>query len=154
MLRVGFATAVLSTALNKPTKEVIWVPAAPRGSTVIDLIFTREDEETVRTLTAKVAHNLIAYKVLPSGEAFCLVSWFSEEAEENAFVVPASHHTNNDLIVSPEDPDATGRPVRLTTYRLSSEGYMCAWEFGAYYQTPSNLKPPMRFIRTDVLDRS
>jgi hypothetical protein len=154
VLRVGFATAMLSTALDKPTKEVTWVRAAPRGSTVIDLILTREDEETVRTLAAKVAQNLITYKLLPNGEAFCLVSWFSEGEDEKAFVVPASHHARNDLIVSPEDPDATGRPVRLTTYQLSNEGYMCAWEFGAYYQPPSGLKPTIRFIRRDVLDRS
>jgi hypothetical protein len=137
VLRVGFATSVLSTALKPAEKDVNWVPAAPAGgSTVIDLMFTRETEGIVREAVQadhNSRHEILAYKMLPHGEAFCLASWFDEKTTE-ALRVPASHGQQHDLIILRTDPTFSGRPVRLTTYSNPKDGdFMQAWEFGGYW---------------------
>ena len=140
VLRVGFATDLLPTALPQPHKQVVWVqPAPPCGSTVLDLMFVRDAECTWREALASDAaanHRIIAYKALPSGEAWCLTSWFAE-GSDRSFRIPASHGTQNDIIISPLDPAGTGRPIRVTAFSHPKDGdLMRAWEFGAYAHRP------------------
>jgi len=141
VLRVGFATDLLSTALAPPKRSISWIKPAPSGwSTVIDLMFTREDETTLlKALTgerAEIGHRLVAYKRLPNGEAFCVSVWYADRAD-TTLRMPADQTHKEDLIVFPKDPDLTGRPVRLTLFSNPSDGqFMQAWEYGAYWQTP------------------
>lgn len=140
VLRVGFATDVLSTALKPSNKNVSWVKAAPAGgSTVIDLMFTRDTEEAVRaavSIEKNIEHQILTYRMLSNGEAFCVTSWFASETTE-ALRIPASHGHERDLIVLPTDPTLSGRPVRLTTFSNPKDGDVIrAWEFGAYWVDP------------------
>jgi len=143
VLRIGFSTDLLSTTLRSavPAKPVMWVDAAPSGgTTVLDLAFTREDEGAIRAVLANepqdLAHRLLSYQRLPSGEAVTITAWFSPDADKG-FVMPASHNVNEDLVVSTDDPMGTGRPVRLTLYSNPQDrDFMRVWEFGAYWRTP------------------
>jgi hypothetical protein len=141
VLRIGFATDLLSTALKPPKRTITWVKPAPLGgSTVLSLMFTKDSEANlVQALEGEPSalnHTLIVYKKLPNGEAFCITSWFSPEADKT-LRVPASHGHKRDLIVYPKDPEATGRPVRLTTFSSPKDGELIdVWEFGGYWSAP------------------
>jgi hypothetical protein len=70
VLRVGFATDLLSTALQHPRHNPIWIePAPPGGSTMVELVFTRESQAAVVAALATdaphIAHKLVAYEQLP-----------------------------------------------------------------------------------------
>jgi hypothetical protein len=140
VLRIGFATDVLSTALKPSNKNINWIKAAPAGgSTVIDIMFTRDTEEAVREAVAidqNAQHEILVYKMLPNGEAFCVTSWFAERTPEQ-LRMPASRGLERDLIVLSADPTHSGRPIRLTTFSNPKDGdLMRAWEFGAYWHDP------------------
>src|SRR5262245_58984502 len=143
VLRIGFATNLLSTRLvDPPAKEIAWVAPAPAGhSTVIDVLFTREAEYMVRELVGgerpALEHKLLAYHRLPSGEAVCINSWFAADADKTLTMLADEAHPN-DLVVSQDDPMGTGRPVRLITHSNPADGdFMRVWEFGAYWRPPS-----------------
>jgi hypothetical protein len=120
-------------------------------------MFTREDESIIRDQIAadapEVSHRLVAYNRLPKGEAFCLTSWFSNQGEED-LVMPASHDEQRTLIISSEDPGATGRPVRFITQSNPKDGDMlCAWELGGYWATTAESNISRSFTRKTVLSR-
>jgi hypothetical protein len=141
VLVVGFATDILSTALAPPKHKVIWVePAPPGGSTVLDLMFTRDAEATLlEALTSEpqhLGHRLVAYNPLPNGEAFCVTSYHADHAD-STLRMPASHGHKRDLIAFPKDPNSTGRPVRLTIFSNPADGeFMRVWEYGADWHAP------------------
>ncbi len=142
VLRIGFSTHLLSTALEATTaKEVSWVPSAPTGgSTVVDLMFTRDSAkalaENLKSEPVELRHTLLAYNALPNGEAFALTFWHAE-GSDGPLRMPASHGHKDDLIVFPEDPQRTGRPVRLTTFSKPKDGEMMSvWEMGAFWHLP------------------
>jgi hypothetical protein len=127
VLRVNFATDVLSTALAAPKKPVSWIDAAPVGhATVVDLMFTRESEQSMSELSAngfpqQCGFKLICYKEMSNEEAFLIASWFSTEAA-NTLRMPAENGAKHDLIILPIDPNRTGRPVRLTVFSDPKDG--------------------------------
>ena len=141
VLRVGFATDLLSTALKPPKRHNAWIKPAPAGgSTVLDLMFTRDSEAVLSQAISGeppgLGHTLIAYKQLPNGEAFCVTVWYSDKADK-LLRMPASHGHKNDLIVHPNDPTLSGRPVRLTLFSNPTDGeLMNVWELGAYWHVP------------------
>lgn len=138
VLRGVFWTDVLSTAIAPERKEPMWIDPAPKGhNTVIDLMFTRDDEATVRAAISAsepgLNHKLISYRQLANGEAFCIASLFSASSER-PIRITASHE---DIIVSPLDPMSSGRPVRVTTFSKPKDGdFFQAWEWGAYAVAP------------------
>jgi hypothetical protein len=141
VLRVGFATNLLSTALEPPKRSITWIKAAPPGgSTVLDLMFTHDCEadlfEAIAHEPVDLGHTLVAYKQLPNGEAFCVTSWHSDQADKT-LRMPASHGHKHDLIVHPNDPASTGRPVRLTLFSNPTDGELInVWDLGAYWHAP------------------
>lgn len=141
VLRVFFPTDVLSTAIAPPTKNIRWIkPAMAGGATVLDLMYTRDDEATLRAAIAEepgtLRHEIIDYKKLTNDEAFCISSWVTHDAQ-NTLRIPASHGHKQDLIVLPNDPNNTGRPVRLITFSNPKDGdFIQAWEFGGYWHSP------------------
>jgi hypothetical protein len=141
VLRIGFATDLLSSALERPARKIIWIEPAPAGSsTVLDLMFTRDNEasfsDALAGEPASIGHKLLVYQPLPNEEAFCISRWYSPEADKT-LRMPASHGHTHDLIVYPRDPDATGRPIRLTIFSRPKDGdLMNVWEMGAYAHAP------------------
>lgn len=142
VLRVHFPTDVLSdTGPLSTKKSIFWVKPGPAGgAAVLDLMFTRDDESALHDAISKEAsessHELVAYKKLTNGEAFCITSW-SYEGAQNTLRMPASHGQVHDIIIHPDDPNETGRPMRLVTFTNPQDGDLIqAWEFGAYKHPP------------------
>ena len=142
VLRIGISTDVLSTKLELTTsKPVMWVPPAPPGgTTVIDLMFVRDGARAVReslqSEPVEMQHTLLAYKQLPNGEAFAVTSHHAKNGD-GPLRVPASHGQKHDLIIYPDDPFSSGRPVRMTTFSKPKDGdIMLVWEWGAFWHPP------------------
>jgi hypothetical protein len=138
VLRIGFATDLLSTALQPPRRTLIWAAPAPAGgSTVVEVIFSRDSESTViEALATHLAHKLIAYRRLPNGEAFCITSWYSDQADK-VLRMPADADHKDDLVVFPNDITQSGRPVRLSLFSNPKDGdFMQVWELGAFWHPP------------------
>jgi hypothetical protein len=140
-LQVAFWTDVLSTALAKSEhqrRNLVWIEPAPLGgTTIVDLMFTHDDEEAVLKAIGESApetkHRLIAYRQLDSGERFFLAGWHSRTSEETI----RSTAPHEDLIVSPIDIANSGRPIRLTVLSNPKDGdFLQAWEWGAYAVAP------------------
>ncbi len=152
---IGFPTDYLSTTAERSEKHIAWIDAAPAGmTTVIELMFTRDDEASFRKVAQVGARKVIEYIDLENGEAFAIASNISELQEQD-FVMPASHSHNQDLVISASDPLKTGRPVRVTTYKYPKDGdALMAWEFGGYWAAPNQPENALlnRFSRTKVLD--
>jgi hypothetical protein len=141
VLRVGFATDLLSTALQHPRHNPIWIAPAPLGgSTVVELVFARESLAAVVAALATdaphFAHKLVAYKQLPNGEAFYITSWYAEQADK-VLRMPADAGHKDDLIVFPHDINQSGRPVRLSLFSNPKDGdFIQVWELGAFWHPP------------------
>jgi hypothetical protein len=140
-LRIVFATDLLSIALQPPRRNPIWIAPAPvGGSTVVDLIFTRESETAlgaaILTDAPGLAHKLVAYRQLPNGESFYITSWHGDEAD-TLLRMPADAGHKDDLIVFPRDINQSGRPVRLSLFSNPMDGdLMQVWELGAFWHRP------------------
>jgi hypothetical protein len=142
VLRIGVATDHLSTRLAEtPPDNTRWINPAPSGgSTMIDLLFTNDSEdslcEALKSEPANIGHKLLGYSQLQNGEAIAISSWHSVEAD-TVFRVSAAPHDPRDLLIFPLDPDVTGRPVRLTLFSNPKDrDLMRVWELGGYWHTP------------------
>ena len=107
---------------------------------MIDLFFSLDSEGSLREALASdppsLAHELLAYRQLPNDEALCISSWHSSAAQK-FFRVKAAPHDPRDLLILPDDPADTGRPVRLTLFSNPKDGdSMNVWEMGGYWQEP------------------
>jgi hypothetical protein len=161
VLRVGFATDVLSTTLESPTRSIIWIKPAPAGrSTVFDIIFSRESEAAISEAIAadapEVAHTMVAYNRLPNGEAFCVTCWYADKGVET-LRMPADAGHKDDLIVFPKDINQTGRPVRLTLFSNPKDGdFRLVWFWVAFWHPPltegewKTMCEPYRLTESDL----
>lgn len=135
VLEIRIPTDTLSTALAPLTKKVTWIsPSAPGTLTVLLMLYTRKSKDLV--LETFPEGRMQAYVAMPSGEAFVILShptlWVCPDVR-----VPASHHAAQDYLFSADDPDRTGRPVRLVMFSEPKDGdKMIAWEYGGYQRTP------------------
>jgi len=151
-----FPTDTLSTALAPEGKDVLWIGAAlPGATTVLEFIFTRDNEDRTRELANSNSRELLSYTVLPNEEAFCVTKTNGRWTGEN-FVVPGVIDDDKQYVISRDDPQNTGRPARFSTYRQLNNGTVLeAWEYGAY-QVPLDAefsKPMGRLTRTKLLRR-
>ena len=142
VLRIVISTDDLSTGLLDSILGTIhWVNPAPTGgSTCVDLMFSNEPEEELRKLLSgepeNLQHNLHFYNRLPNGEVLVLNSFHSSHSQR-VMRVAAAPHDPRDLIVLPEDPENTGRPVRLSLFSNPKDGdFITVWEMGGYWHSP------------------
>jgi hypothetical protein len=84
VLHIGIATDLLSTAFAAQRRDdvAVWVDPAPAGgSTVLDLMYTNDDQDILVTALAAdrpgAKHKLLTYRRLSNGEAFCVTAWHS-----------------------------------------------------------------------------
>jgi hypothetical protein len=153
-----FPTDFLSTALPSEPKEVTWIPAAPPGSvTLVEFLFTKDDEQDARVVAERANRSMVSYTRLPNGDAFFVTWHHGEKWNGESFVAPGVLRDDCELVVSRRDPDDTGRPVRFTMFvPAPNRTTMMADEFGAYY-VPKGTKfaePMGRFTRTKLLKRN
>ena len=142
VLRIGIATDHLSTKLAEGAPQYTnWiVPAPPGGTTVIDLLFTRDSEASLHEALANepacLEHKVLAFRPLSDGEAIAVSVWHSEKSDK-VFRLRAAPHDRRDLLIIPIDPDNTGRPLRLTLFSNPQDGdLMSVYEFGGYWHEP------------------
>jgi hypothetical protein len=132
VLQVGIPTDLLSTR-TAPLKAMTWVAPAPIGmATVLEMIFTREAEGDLAAAMTASQRTIVCQSKLPSGETFLVLSRHATW-EQPDFYMPASQHVGEDFLFTKDDPDKTGRPVRLAMFNSPKDfDSMVGWEFGGY----------------------
>lgn len=142
VMRIGFSTDYLSTSLsNSVSEKCIWIQAAPQGgSTVVDIMFTRESKATLQKQLDcepnSLHHELIAYCKMENGESFAVTSFHSCSGD-NPFRVRAAKHDPFDILALPVDNLETGRPIRLTLHKNPEDyDYLQIWELGCFRHAP------------------
>ena len=118
-------------------------------------MLTKDSEDTIRKLIGPDGREFVAYGTLPGGELICVLSCVAPD-QEREFVMPSSHHESRHLVISADDPNGTGRPVRIVGHNSPKEGdTQYGWEFGGYWVT-GDLEGDGRdkLNRTTVLSRT
>jgi hypothetical protein len=141
VLDVTIPTDYLSTSFEETGGEPqFWIPAAPPGmSTVLEMYFTHEKEAVVRDLVEPAGQAVHVYTQLPNGEAFVVSSRNAAFKGEN-FRMPASHVHKKDFVVLDQDPNKTGRPLRIMIYANPKDGdRLFVWEYGGYEAVPGSI---------------
>jgi hypothetical protein len=131
-------TDFLSTCIPPTSKPTEWITAAPaKHATIIEMFFTNEtNASVVRDFASFGERVLVRYDELPNGQSFAIATR-SSRCENRELRVPASHHEQRDLLFSSEDPEDTGRPIRITMYEHPNDGdALIACELGGYYVNP------------------
>ena len=129
-----FPTDFLSTTLEPSTKkEITWITPAPEHeSVVVAFFFTREDEVDIKRVLTEEGKTFIGSAILPNGETF-VMSGHVERFEGQEMLIPASHGSLHDMVISRSDPEATGRPVRFTMFRDGTAVMpLVVTEYGAF----------------------
>ncbi len=158
VLEIGVPTNYLSTSIEPLDRPVTWIQPAPKNMAVIlEMLFTLEPESIVREKMELANRPIHTYTKLPNGEAFVVTSRVAEFTGEN-FRVPPSHHEKHNIVFSSEDPENTGRPIRITIYTNPADGdRMIAWEYGGYRASNDSILDFQKFgtfNRSVVLDKS
>ena len=94
-------------------KEILWIDAAPQGgATYLEFAFTKEPESMIRgAFNERQERHILRYTLLPFGDAF-FVNYYHADWENRNLTVPGDGQVN-DLLFSADDPDDTGRPIRI-----------------------------------------
>lgn len=131
-LTLEFPTDFLSTALDH-VDGVTWVPAAPAGHvTIMEFIFTEDNEHDFRAALTGPRREVLYWRTCDN-EAFVIISHFTAWVGEN-ITVPPSHDETRRLVISSDDPNRTGRPIRFSVFGNPKNGVMTILEFGANWQ--------------------
>lgn len=123
----------LSAEPDGPGKRILWLPAAPpRQATVIDVFFTHDDEALIRGATFNDRPlNLFGYASLQGGEKVA-VTWRYADYDGEPLRMPGSANGTT-LLFSADDPQNTGRPVRITFQETKvPTGTLTIFELGGY----------------------
>lgn len=112
---IAFPTDFLSRDVRQDRKQVTWIDAAPcGGATYVELGFSRGPEVEVRDLLAKGGNrSLLSFAPLPSGETLLLTFYYADWDNRELRSPAAPESVFPDLLFSPDDPDDTGRPIRI-----------------------------------------
>lgn len=146
-------TDTLSEMKISPPDNVQWILAAPAGQvTILDMAFTAESEAIVRSHYPDNALSL--FWRLSANESFFvnrrLGIW-----DRETITVPASHHAKQHLVMSPNDPENTGRPVRFSMFNHPTDGQaLVGWELGGYWTDREPDSSSSTLKRTTVVAKS
>lgn len=138
---IAFPTDYLSRPQNDFKKQIIWIPAAPSGhATYLELVYTYESETAVRNAFNDGDRKLLTYTPLPSGEAF-LCCYYHGDWENNDLSSPKGERSIfPDLLFSANDPNNTGRPVRIRFGPQPKDGdSLVLQELGGFYEAESTV---------------
>lgn len=110
---LGFPTDFLSRIPESDAKDIYWIDAAPAGgATYVELSYTQESEDFVRTtFHERQERKLLSYVVLPTNESF-FICYYHSDWENKEIKMPGNGKVA-DLIFSHHDPQNTGRPIRI-----------------------------------------
>jgi hypothetical protein len=111
---IAFPTDFLSRPQKELKKQITWIPAAPRGdATYLELAYTRESEVSVRSAINISGRHLLSYVQLPNSEAFLISDYHADWENKDLRSPKGEKSVFPDLLFSADDPDDTGRPVRI-----------------------------------------
>ncbi len=132
---IAFPTDFLSRDIEVESNKIKWIDAASsRGATYFELAYTIENEESIKkALSSSQARKLINYVSIPTGEAL-LIMYYHSDWNNKDLKSPASEESIfPDLLFSANDPENTGRPVRIIFGRIPSDGdALVLQELGGY----------------------
>jgi hypothetical protein len=119
-----FPSDYLSRLNPEKRDNTRWISAAPSGNaTCISMLFTAESKESVVNSFTASQHTLISYTQLSNNNAFFMFSshtdWKNTDLRtsktEGIIMTPG-------WLFSENDPDDTGRPIRLQQFNLPNNG--------------------------------
>lgn len=130
-------TDTLSFLEVAPPEGVQWIAAKPSGKvTILDMVFTVESEVVVTEIIP--AGSVVLFWPVSAEESF-FIRARSGGWDRETTVVPADHREHRHLVISGDDPENTGRPVRFSVFNRPTDGQaLVGWDFGGYWTD----KPP------------
>lgn len=129
VLTVIFPEGHLSPELPGSLKETIWLSNPSVGEArFMRIIFTNESENRLSQILND--HSIVAYHVLPNGEAVAILSW-SEKFEQRTLIMESSLGVMKDLVMPSSYEAGIERPVGFTMYTQPDE--MCCIELSGYW---------------------
>lgn len=132
---IAFPTDFLSREQKAESKKVTWIDAAPSGgATYFELAYTSGSENEIRNLLSSNGNrNLLNYGRLSANEAL-LAMFYHGDWENKDVNSPTSHESIfPDLLFSSNDPDDTGRPIRIVIESIPKDGdALIMQELGGY----------------------
>ena len=143
LARVAFPTNFLSRLADEDNKQVVWIPAAQPGkAAILEVMYTADSKADLIKAVAPVERHVIEYVPLPSGENLAAVSCCAEWDRPELFSPGGdSGSIFPDLLFSADDPDDTGRPVRLLWGPTPKDGDALELEeLGGYRTTHQGMK--------------
>ena len=113
------------------------------------MFFSNDTEADVLRLIQDVGQKLVLYHRLPNGEGVGILSW-TNPWEQADLIVPASHHTPEDIIFPAAYQAGNARTVALTMNVRRDE--LCCFEYTGF-RVPAG-EARRRFPQADTLSRS
>jgi hypothetical protein len=111
---IAFPTDFLSRNTKPINAKIDWIHATePRGATYIEMAYTNESEQTMRSTFSENSKHLHSYTSVPNGEAFFVASYQSDWGNADLKSPPAQGSVFPELMFSANDPNDTGRPIRI-----------------------------------------
>jgi hypothetical protein len=151
VLMIFFSEGHLSP--NLPTeiaKPVIWLDAPPVGAVrIVQVLFSNDTEADVLRLIQDAGQQLVLHHRLPNGEGVGIRSW-TNPWEQADLIVPASHHTTEDIIFPAAYQAGNARTVALTMNVRRDE--LRCFEYTGF-RVPAG-EARRRFPQADTLSRS
>lgn len=132
---IAFPTDFLSREQKTERKKVTWVDAAPSGrATYFELAYTSGSENKIRSLLSSGENRkLLKYGRLSDNEAL-IAMYYHGDWENKDINSPASDESIfPNLLFSSNDPDDTGRPIRIVIESIPKDGdALIMQELGGY----------------------
>lgn len=132
---LAFPTNFLSRATEIERKKVTWIDAAPNdGATYVELGYTSESEKVIREiLRSSENRKLIHYTRINDKEALLTMYYHSDWKNEDLYSPTSSGSIFPNILFSANDPENTGRPIRITLHVKPRDGEeLILQELGGY----------------------
>ena len=119
VLLLAVPTDFLSAPKSTVTK-ITWLEAAPPGgATYLSLGFTAEPRDVVERAYRHKGTRLISH--VPAGDAYFVADYYHADWQKDDVHMPGEGQVN-DLVFSAQDPNGTGRPIRLVFGATPKDG--------------------------------
>ena len=112
---IAFPTDFLSKKTQVEDKKIMWIDAAPKGgATYIELAYTAESEETIgKALSPEQSRKLLKFIELSNEEALLMMYYHGDWENKDLSSPTSKESIFPDVLFSENDPEDTGRPVRI-----------------------------------------
>jgi hypothetical protein len=130
---IAIPTNFLSQRIDNTRKKISWVDAAPINNAVyIELVITSDSEENIKN---KMHENnkILLFSPLVNGDSLLVFYYYGEWDNKELNSPPAKDSIFPELLFSENDPNNTGRPIRIlmATQPCDNEA-ICIQELGGY----------------------